>query len=96
VNQREAVVGFHGSFYVDPDTLEVRRLGVVAEDIPAELELTAAETRVDYARLRIGDDEFLLPVEKRTDDGDAQFGWEELDPILFLPAIHGREYAVVR
>jgi len=63
VNQREAVVGFHGSFYVDPVTLEVRRLEVVAEDIPAELELSAAETRVDYARLRIGDDEFLLPVE---------------------------------
>jgi len=63
VNQREAVVGFHGSFYVDPNTLEVRRLAVVAEDIPAELELTAAETRVDYGRLRIGDDEFLLPVE---------------------------------
>ena len=37
VNDREAVVGFHGSFYADPVTLDVRRMEVVAEDIPAEL-----------------------------------------------------------
>jgi hypothetical protein len=63
VDKREAVVGFHGSFYADPVTFDVRRVEVVAEDIPAELGVTAAETTVDYSRLRIGDEEYLLPVE---------------------------------
>ena len=63
VNKREAVVGFHGSFYADPVTLDVRRVEVVAEDIPADLGVTAAETTVDYGRLKIGDEAFLLPVE---------------------------------
>jgi hypothetical protein len=65
VNQRQALVGFHGSFYADPVTLDVRRVEVVAEDIPAELGLTGSETSVDYGRLRIGDEAFLLPVESR-------------------------------
>ena len=63
VNDREAAVGFHGSFYADPMTLDVRRLEVVAEDIPAELGVTASEISVDYGRLQIGDDTYLLPTE---------------------------------
>jgi len=63
VNDREAVVGFHGSFFADPVTMDVLRVEVVAEDIPADLGVTASETTVDYSRLRIGDEEFLLPVE---------------------------------
>jgi hypothetical protein len=63
--KHEAVVGFHGSLYADPMTLDVRRMEVVEEDIPAELGITAAETSVDYGRLPIGDERFLLPVESR-------------------------------
>jgi hypothetical protein len=63
VDKREAVVGFHGSFYADPMTLDVRRVEIVAEDIPAELGVTAAETTVDYGRLQIGDETYLLPTE---------------------------------
>ena len=65
VNDHEAVVGFHGSFYADPATFEVRRIEVVAEDIPAELKILDAETVVDLGRLRIGDEEFLLPVRSQ-------------------------------
>ena len=65
VNDREAVVGFHGSFYADPVTLDVRRMEVEAEDIPAELNVLDAETTVDFGRLRIGDEDFLLPVESQ-------------------------------
>ena len=63
VNGREATVAFHGSFYADPVTLEVRRVEVAAEDIPASLGVTAAETTVNYGRVNIGDETFLLPVE---------------------------------
>ena len=60
---REAVVGFHGSMYVDPAEADLRRLEIFADDIPAELGLTSTEDRVDYARVLIGDEAFLLPVE---------------------------------
>ncbi len=63
VNNHEAVVGFHGTFYADPGTLDVRRIEVVAEDIPPELEVSAAETSVDYGQVQIGDEKFLLPVD---------------------------------
>jgi hypothetical protein len=65
VGNREAVVGLHGSFYADPETFDVRRMEVVAEDIPAELNLLDAETTVDYGRLRIGEEEYLLPIESQ-------------------------------
>jgi len=65
VGDREAVVGFHGTFYADPVTLDIRRMEVIAEDIPPELGLLDVETAVDYNRLRIGDEEFLLPVESQ-------------------------------
>ena len=39
VDGREAVVGFHGSFYADPMTLDVRRIEVEVEDIPAALKV---------------------------------------------------------
>ncbi len=63
VSGREAVVGFHGSMYVDPAEADLRRLEIFADDIPAELGLTSTEDRVDYARVLIGDEAFLLPVE---------------------------------
>jgi hypothetical protein len=63
VNGREEVVAFHGSFYADPVTLDLLRMEVAAEDIPADLGVSAAETSVNYGRLQIGDEEFLLPVE---------------------------------
>jgi hypothetical protein len=63
VGRDEAVVGYHGSVYVDPVRLDVLRLEFHADDIPARLGLTVAEDRVDYARVWIGDEEFLLPVE---------------------------------
>lgn len=63
VENQTALVGFHGSIYVDPATADLRRLEVFADDIPPELGLTAAEDRVDYARVAIGGEKFLLPVE---------------------------------
>jgi hypothetical protein len=63
VSGREAVTGFHGSIYLDRAGADLRRLEVIADDIPPELGLTSTEDRVDYARVLIGDELFLLPVE---------------------------------
>jgi|SRR5579872_1041319 len=58
----DAIVGYHGSIWADPDSLDVRRLEVFADDIPAQLGLATAADRMDYARLKIGDGDFLLPA----------------------------------
>lgn len=57
------IAGFHGSIYLDPMSADLRRLEVIADEIPPELQLKAAEDRIDYVRAKIGDEEFLLPKE---------------------------------
>ena len=39
VDNRTAVVSYHGSFWADPKTLEAARLEVIADDIPSDLGL---------------------------------------------------------
>ena len=72
VDNREAVVGFHGTFYLDPATLDVRRVEVIADEIPTELNVSRAETTVDYSRVRIGEEEFLLPAASELTMASAQ------------------------
>jgi hypothetical protein len=43
--------------------LDVRRLEVIVDDIPSNLGVTAAGDTVTYGWVKIGDSEFLLPVE---------------------------------
>jgi hypothetical protein len=62
VSERQAVVGFHGSFYVDRETLELVRLEVVADDIPAFLGVEHAADSMEYRAVRIGGAEFVLPA----------------------------------
>lgn len=62
VGDREAVVGYHGSFWVDASSLDLIRLEVHADDIPPFLGLLSASDAVEYARLPIGGESFLLPA----------------------------------
>ncbi|MEO8025816.1 MAG: hypothetical protein ABI823_05065 [Bryobacteraceae bacterium] len=62
IGDREGLAGYHGSFWIDPLSLDVMRLEFEAEDIPANLDLSSATTRMDYARRKIGESAFLLPA----------------------------------
>jgi hypothetical protein len=62
VSGKEAVVGYHGSFWADRQSLDLLRLEVHADDIPPELGLDAAADAVEYGRADIGGQSFLLPV----------------------------------
>jgi hypothetical protein len=62
VGERKAIVGYHGAFWAEPKTLDLRRMDVIADDIPAELNLSAASDRIDYLRTKIGEGDFLLPL----------------------------------
>ncbi len=55
-------VGYHGSFYADPLSFDVRRLEIVADDIPAALKLSQVSDTMDYAPIPIGKGDFLLPA----------------------------------
>lgn len=54
-------VAARGSFWADAVSLEVFRIEVWAVDIPPDLAVADLVSRVDYARMRIGDSEELLP-----------------------------------
>ena len=56
-----AIVGYHGSFHADQQSLDLVRLEVIGDDLPPQLKLKSVWDRMDYARIRIGDGDFLLP-----------------------------------
>ncbi|MBP1598230.1 MAG: hypothetical protein H6Q05_3607 [Acidobacteria bacterium] len=61
VPPRQAPVGFHGSFFVDRESLDLVRLEVVADDIPAYLGVDAASDTMEYSRVQMGGAGFMLP-----------------------------------
>jgi hypothetical protein len=66
VGEAKAVVAYHGSFWVDAETLDLVRLVVRADEIPLSLDLESVNETIDYARTRIAQGEFLLPKASET------------------------------
>ena len=58
----EAVVPYHGSFWVDPQTLDLLRLELSADGIPDHLGLVASTKILEYREARIGNSDFVLPT----------------------------------
>lgn len=61
IGANQAIVGYRGSFWVEPDTLDLIRLEVHADDLPPSLDLRQATDTLEYHRVRIGEVDFLLP-----------------------------------
>jgi hypothetical protein len=61
IGPNHALVEYHGSFWVDADTLDLIRLEVHADNPPPNLNLTEASDTMEYQRVRIGGGDFLLP-----------------------------------
>jgi hypothetical protein len=57
----EAILGYYGSFYVDPGSLDLIRLEIASDDLPPQLKLKSVTDRMDYERAQIGNGDFLLP-----------------------------------
>jgi len=75
MGSREAIVGYHGSFWADPATLDLLRLEVEADNIPPELHMARAMDSVDYMRADIGGQNFLLPQSaelRMVDEGNSE------------------------
>jgi hypothetical protein len=59
--EEEAVVGYHGSFWVDSKSLDLVRLEIFADDLPPRLGMKSAGDAVEYHRVQLGDEAYLLP-----------------------------------
>jgi hypothetical protein len=62
IQPNEGPVGFSGSTWHDKTTLDLLKLEVIIDEIPANLPLRRGEKRIHYKRTVIGEDSFLLPV----------------------------------
>jgi hypothetical protein len=56
-----AVVGERGSFWVDPESLDLLEIEDHAVDIPPELLMIDSQTNIRYAKVRIGSSDVILP-----------------------------------
>ncbi len=57
----KAIVGSRGSFWVDPESLDILRVEIHADEIPPELRLEDATIVLNYGRVRIGENDIMLP-----------------------------------
>ncbi len=57
-----AMVGYHGSFWVDAETLDLVRLEWKTDHIPLSVGISSVEKSMRYKVSRIGDSDFLLPA----------------------------------
>jgi hypothetical protein len=55
------IVGYQGYIWHDAQSLDAIRLELSVDDIPPDIPLSGSRSVIDYARMRIGDGEFLLP-----------------------------------
>jgi hypothetical protein len=78
----EAVVAYGGNFLVDPDNLDLLRLEVHVTDMPEKLGIVRASDVMEYARVPIGDSDFLLPKSSELTMAGA-FGDESLNRASF-------------
>lgn len=62
VNKRVEPLGFKGSFWFDPATLDLLRLEANLDALPVELNVEEASIRTSYARTHIGNSDALLPT----------------------------------
>jgi len=60
------LVGLEGFFWADAETLQLLRIEEHAVDIPAGLNFQETSTTVDYAKVRIGSSDVLLPRTAET------------------------------
>ena len=62
-----STIGYHGSFFVNPATAELRELDVDVHEFPQSVGVCRAQDRIEYAPTKIGEDTFLLPSHSTMD-----------------------------
>lgn len=60
------LVPYSGNFFVDGETLELRKIEIHADDIPPELHFCQVSNEMDFAKLKIDNVDFMLPSAAAT------------------------------
>jgi hypothetical protein len=82
------IIGYHGTFSVDPADGDVRQLAVESEEFAPADAVCRVQNTMRYKRVKIGDGDFLLP-EVATMDAVYRNGAESLNDTRFSDC---REY----
>lgn len=61
VPPKEAIVAYRGAFWVHPETLDLIKLTVEADEMPAGIPVAGISDSVEYTRVSIGGAPYLLP-----------------------------------
>jgi VWFA-related protein len=77
--------GLHGQIFIDSATHGIRRLTMVADDLPKTFFIRATSVSVDYDYIGIGGHDFLLPIR-------AQVGLKQRGHKAMLNEIEFRDY----
>jgi hypothetical protein len=62
-NLLQATVGFHGQIFIESATRSVRRITMVADDLPSKFPIQAVSISVDYDYIVINNHDYLLPID---------------------------------
>ena len=62
-NVQQATVGFHGQIFIENAARSVRRITMVADDLPSKFPIQAASIAVDYDYVAINNHDYLLPID---------------------------------
>jgi len=62
MSNRQITVGFHGLVFIDTATRGIRRVTLIADDIPATFLTHASSMAVDYDNVVIATHDYLVPV----------------------------------
>jgi hypothetical protein len=82
VPPKEALVAYHGSFWVDARSLELQSLVVTVDAIPMYLGISAAVNAIEFAPVEIGGANFRLPHQTELKITDHA-GWENRNQTSF-------------
>jgi hypothetical protein len=65
VTTNHVVTGYGGSFQVDPADCDLVQMVIETDELPAETGMCLSTTRINYHRVRIGEGDFMLPLESQ-------------------------------
>jgi len=62
MNDRQVTVAFHGIVCIDAATRNVRRISMIADDLPRDFPTQATSITVDYGYVSINSHDYLMPL----------------------------------
>jgi hypothetical protein len=65
VTNSRVVTGYGGSFQVDPANCDLVQMVIETDELPPETGMCRSTTRINYHRVRIGEGDFVLPLESQ-------------------------------